>query len=200
MRCCHASTVALLVVLTIPAASLAQPARRTAQQKMADAMSAAPASLTAKATIMDWPEKEGAEPKQLRAGTNGWVCYPTTPAAFESASGRDPMCLDEEWQSWATAWVNKDKPQIKKVGVAYMLRGDVGSSNTDPFATKPTPDNQWTVSGPHIMIVVPDPTTLDGMPTDPDNGGPWVMFKGTPYAHIMVPIAPKQGRRASEQK
>ena len=31
---------------------------------------------------------------------------------------------------------------------------------------------------------------LDSLPTDPKNGGPWVMFKGTPYAHIMVPIEP----------
>jgi hypothetical protein len=26
------------------------------------------------------------------------------------------------------------------------------------------------------------------MSTDPWNGGPYVMWKGTPYAHIMVPV------------
>ena len=29
---------------------------------------------------------------------------------------------------------------------------------------------------------------LEAFPTDPDNGGPYVMWKGTPYAHLMVPI------------
>ncbi len=69
-----------------------------------------------------------------------------------------------------------------------MLAGDEGS-NIDPFAEAPTPDNEWVVEGPHIMIVVPDPAMLQGIPTDPNNGGPYVMWKGSPYAHIMIPVA-----------
>jgi hypothetical protein len=38
------------------------------------------------------------------------------------------------------------------------------------------------------MIAVPDLKSLDGLSTDPKNGGPWVMWKGTPYAHIMAPV------------
>ncbi len=38
------------------------------------------------------------------------------------------------------------------------------------------------------MILVPDPAMLEGISTDPDNGGPYVMWKGTPYAHIMIPV------------
>jgi hypothetical protein len=26
------------------------------------------------------------------------------------------------------------------------------------------------------------------LPTDSKNGGPWVMWAGTPYAHLMIPI------------
>lgn len=116
---------------------------------------------------------------QLRAGTNGWMC-------MTEADGT-PMCLDKEWQGWADAWINKKDPQIKNVGVAYMLKGDKGASNTDPYATKATPDNHWVVSGPHVMVITPDAAQLDALPTDPHNGGPWVMWKGTKYAHIMVP-------------
>ena len=102
----------------------------------------------------------------------------------------EPMCLDKEWKTWGEAWMTKkDPPQPKSVGVAYMLRGDNGASNTDPYATKPTPDNQWVVSGPHIMILPTDRSQLDAYPTDPNTGGPWVMWKGTQYAHIMVPVA-----------
>ncbi|HKZ81050.1 MAG TPA: hypothetical protein VJ124_22455 [Pyrinomonadaceae bacterium] len=71
-----------------------------------------------------------------------------------------------------------------------MLRGDNGANNTDPFATGPTTDNQWVVSPPHIMVLYQDPKMLDAYSTDPKNGGPWVMWKGTPYAHVMVPVSP----------
>ncbi|GAA5644468.1 hypothetical protein [Vibrio proteolyticus] len=29
---------------------------------------------------------------------------------------------------------------------------------------------------------------LDTLPTAPNYGGPYVMWKGKPYAHIMVPV------------
>jgi hypothetical protein len=37
------------------------------------------------------------------------------------------------------------------------------------------------------MILVPDESMLADLPDDPDVG-PYVMWKGTPYAHIMVPV------------
>ena len=69
-----------------------------------------------------------------------------------------------------------------------MLAGDGGASNVDPYAEGMTDDNQWVVEGPHLMIITPDKAMLDALPTDPNNGGPYVMWKGTPYAHIMVPV------------
>ena len=45
------------------------------------------------------------------------------------------------------------------------------------------------------MVLVPDTAQLEGLLwADPHNGGPYVMWKGTPYAHIMVPVGdrPKQ--------
>src|SRR5919204_2822830 len=150
--------LALAAALALPVALVGQtPARsRTTQQKIADALAAAPRSIAARAAVMDWPAKEGEQPKELRAGDNGWVCFPTTPPAFESASGRDPVCMDQEWQAWGEAWSKKEPPHVTKVGIAYMLQGDAGGSNTDPFATKPTADNQWVVNPPHIMVLLPD--------------------------------------------
>jgi ketosteroid isomerase-like protein len=75
-----------------------------------------------------------------------------------------------------------------EVGISYMLAGDDCGSNIDPYAEGPTEDNERVVSGPHLMVIVPDIELLEGIPTDPDNGGPFVMWKGTPYAHIMVPL------------
>jgi hypothetical protein len=42
------------------------------------------------------------------------------------------------------------------------------------------------------MVLFADPKSLDVYSTDPKSGGPWVMWKGTPYAHLMVPVAPAQ--------
>lgn len=70
-----------------------------------------------------------------------------------------------------------------------MLRGDHGASNTNPYATARVPGNQWVVAPAHIMVLYADPKTLDAYPTDPKTGGPWVMWKGTPNAHVMAPIA-----------
>ena len=38
------------------------------------------------------------------------------------------------------------------------------------------------------MVIVPDPVQLEGLSTDPNNGGAYVMWKGTPYVHVMVPL------------
>jgi hypothetical protein len=156
--------------------------------KIARAMSAAPPDIARGAMIMA-VDKDG-KMTQLRDGKNGWMCM--------VMADNTPMCLDKEWQGWADAWVNKKPTDIKNVGVAYMLRGDTGASNTDPHATKPAPDNAWVVSGPHLMIITPDQKQLDALPTDPHNGGPWVMWKGTPYAHIMVPTAPMPKQAAAK--
>jgi hypothetical protein len=45
------------------------------------------------------------------------------------------------------------------------------------------------------MLLVPDTKLLETLPTDAHLGGPWVMWKGTPYAHIMVPAEPRTKQR-----
>jgi hypothetical protein len=147
---------------------------------IARAMSAGPPSVSKNATIM--AVTADGKMNQLRAGTNGWMCMVD--------ADRTPMCLDKDWQAWADGWINKKDPQVKGIGLAYMLKGDTGASNTDPYAKKATADNQWVVSGPHVMVISPDTAQLDTLPTDPWNGGPWVMWKGTKYAHIMMPTVP----------
>jgi hypothetical protein len=157
----------------------------TTGQKIANAMTAAPSSISSKATILDWPATEGAQPTVLRAGSNGWSCLPDMP----QSDGNDPMCLDEPWMQWVNAYMAKKAPSLGHAGVGYMIAAGGGwGSNSDPYAMKQTSDNQWGFHKPHLMIVVPDVKSLDGISTDPNNGGPYVMYAGTPYAHIMAPI------------
>jgi hypothetical protein len=160
------------------------PAPGTAEWKIQNALSAGPAAITANAAVMDWPAAPGEAMKELRAGTNGWTCMPDVP----DTPGSDPMCLDAAFMQWAGAWQSKTKPALKTVAYAYMLQGGSDASNTNPFATHPDSGSSWLNSGPHVMMAFPDPGATGGMSTDPRNGGPWVMWQGTPYAHVMMPV------------
>ena len=102
-------------------------------------------------------------------------------------TGTAPMCMDNEWIKWADALQNEKEYVPESLGVSYMLAGDAGASNIDPYAVGPTDDNEWIKEGAHLMVLAPA-GLLDAYPTDPQNGGPYLMWKGTPYAHLMVPI------------
>jgi hypothetical protein len=158
----------------------------TKAEKIANAIAAGPSSVSAKATILDWPVKEGMAPEVLRPGTNGWSCLPD----FPESKGNDPMCLDETWVSFFQAYMDQKTPEITKVGIGYMLAPGGGwASNSDPYAMTESADNHWSHHSPHLMVAVPDTKSLVGISTDPANGGPYVMWAGTPYAHIMAPTA-----------
>ncbi len=180
------AVLALLAVLAMPAASMAQQkaAPATAAAKIADALIAAPTSVTAHATIMDWPASPNAKPTVLRAGTNGWVCYPRMPGQPND----NPMCLDAAWQKWAEAYMTHKPAPPATFGLSYMLGPKDEASNTDPYATKATATNEWGSDGPHLMLLVP-PQGLKGVSTKRTHAGAYVMWSGTPYAHIMVPIS-----------
>lgn len=160
----------------------------TTDELIADALSAAPPAVRETAGVMD---EAGT---MLRHGSSAYVCMPTAAAIREL--GHEPMCLDAVWLEWADAWVNKKPFSTERVGVAYMLAGDsAGASNIDPFAMTPTADNDWVVEGPHVMVIVPDPAQLAGLPDTPTDDGAYVMWQGTPYAHIMIPVGPRPTQR-----
>ncbi len=143
------------------------------------AMSAGPSSISADATILDW------EMNVLREGTNEWTCLPDRP----DTEGADPWCITGPWLNFLDAYVNQTEPSYDEMGIAYMLAGDSPVSNSDPYATGPTGPEDWVTDlGAHLMVIVPDKSLLEGMTTDHLNGGPWVMWANTPYAHIMIPI------------
>ena len=163
--------------------------------KIQSAVSAAPPSIAEDATIVDWPTEGGSDMPLLREGSNGWTCLPDNPGT----RGNDPMCLDQQWLAWADAWVNRQEPEISEMGFGYMLRGGTPGSNTDPYAEGPTEDNEWmTEEPPHLMVLVPDQTILAGLSTDPNNGGPWVMWRDTALAHIMAPMPKHEGPGTDE--
>lgn len=166
---------------TQPQAAPDAASSRADRALIANATSAAPPSVAARATVM------GHDGRVLIRGTSDWVCMPDLP----DVPNDTPMCLDATWRGFLDAWMHARTPTVTAIGFGYMLQEDMPVSNTDPFAKAPTPTNAWIQRGaPHVMILLPDTRLLDSLPTDPTNGGPFVMWKGTPYAHLMVPVTP----------
>ncbi len=172
------SALALAMPLTMPLNAYADDA-----EMIKSAESAAPAAISSKATIysMDATGKMAT----LREGSNGFWCMPDTP----STPGPDPMCGDANSMEWAMAWIGKTDPPKGKVGFMYMMAGGSDASNTDPYAAGPAEGNNWVSTGPHVMVV----NAMDmmaGYPTSPapDTTQPYVMWAGTPYAHLMLPV------------
>jgi len=174
MKCLKFMVVFILVAL--PVTGVAQTEKSNAEL-IAEAKSAAPPSITKDATVKTM------DGKVLRTGTNGWICYPGTEVI-------GPMCNQRQWDDLLNAMMNKKPIDVKEFNISYMLAGEgdaLGVSNKDPYATEPTNDNDWVKEGPHLMILVPDPAILEGLSTNPEDPV-YVMWKGTPYAHIMVKI------------
>ena len=154
------------------------------QQLIDSAMTAAPAKVGSGAKFVAADGKGGM--RTLREGSNGFTCMPDNP----QTPGPDPMCMDAAAMDWANAWMSKKPPTGGKVGFMYMLAGGTDASNTDPYATAPSKENHWVETGPHVMVVGADPSFYDQYPKveDPDTSVPYVMWAGTPYQHLMIPV------------
>lgn len=147
------------------------------EEKIALAKAAAPSNVSDRARILD------ADNSVLQEGDNGWTCMVGSPPNYEN-----PMCVDETWLGWLDALMNK-KPYKNignMIGVNYMLVGDIPVDNDDPYNTDES-KGTWVQEGPHLMLLVPQ-ALFGTLPRNPYEGGPYVMWEGTDYAHIMVPL------------
>ena len=176
------ATVAAVTAAVAVQYAGAAPARSDAQI-IANATSAAPAAIGRNASVMS--AGSGGAMRMVRHGTNGWTCMPDEP----NTPANDPMCVDRNGLAWAEAWMGHKAPPADRPGLAYMLMGAADASNTDPYATKPGRGG-WVRTGPHIMILDRNAAASSGYPggPNPDTSKPYVMFGGTPYAHIMMPV------------
>ncbi|GLX80485.1 hypothetical protein tinsulaeT_38250 [Thalassotalea insulae] len=153
-------------------------AGETAETKIKRAMAAAPSAISAEATIID------SDGTILKQGSNGWTCLPDV-----MPGDKNPICNDAVWMKAIQALNSKAPFTTDKIGISYMLKGDFGAgvSNSDPYHTAHKKADDYVETGPHLMVIVPK-EMLKGLPTDPSQGGPYVMWGDTPYAHIMIPI------------
>lgn len=149
----------------------------TTQAKIARAMSAGPTDVAKSARIID-TDAHG-NTIVLREGNNGFTCMPGNPKVV----GEPPMCVDAPSLQWfADAKAHKPKPTNTVPGITYMLAGATQRSDSDPNDTTSTPIEV----GAHWMIMWPfDPKTT-GLPTTHKPTGAYIMWAGSPYAHMHI--------------
>jgi hypothetical protein len=164
------------------AASKTKAHSMTSAEMIRSAIAAGPRSISDHAAVM--AADASGKMTQLRAGTNGWTCIPDEP----STPGLDPMCIDKNGMAWVQALMSKaPKPANTAPGLIYMLEGGSDISATDPFATK---TDHYVSSPAHYMVMWPFDAKSTGLSTTPKKTGTWIMWAGTPYAHLMVNQTP----------
>lgn len=179
MRVSMTALTLVAVSCLIAAMASAQKGQLSDSQYTIQALSAAPTGVAQGAAVVRM-DADG-KMRTLRAGNNGFTCM---------IMGTDIMCNDANSMEFFDALMNYTPPP-NKIGISYMLAGDKGASNTDPYATRKTADNHWIVTGPHIMVVGPPSKTFGYTEAkDPDPRKPYMMWAGTPYEHAMIPVGP----------
>ena len=170
-----------------PAKAASKGAELSDAQYTAKALSAAPKSIARDAGVVR-EDKDG-KMQTIRESKNGFTCM------FVLGN---PMCADANSLAFFEAYSKHENPP-DKLGLTYMLRGDKGASNTDPYATAKTADNHWVVTGPHIMVVGPEAKSLGlSSAADADPTKPYLMWSGTPYEHAMIPVGGSGGAATKE--
>lgn len=169
--------------------------------KIANALSAGPASITDHAAVVDWPNsKDGSHGgRVLREGRNGWTCMPDTPGRPQ----HNPMCVDETMMKWIRATFAGEKPNIDRVGLSYMLMGEARQGQNAVKAKDPREVKEWFYIGPHVMLVLPDSAkeALRGINQDMSNNEPYTSLLSSAPGSTpiwVIPVA-KSGNRIREE-
>jgi len=163
------------VVFAVLVTALAQTQEETKEAKIESAMAGGPPEIAKNARIVEFGERGNL--KTLREGSNGWTCFPGHPGMTGA------MCLDEPALQWLTDLIaHKPKPTNTRPGILYMLKGGMRRSATDPWATEGTPVKE----PPHWALIWPFDPKQVGLSDTPKETGTWVMYAGTPYAHLMI--------------
>lgn len=94
-----------------------------------------------------------------------------------------PMCADQVAMQWNKDFKeHKPTPTTTVPGIEYMLAGATQRSDSSPFDTTSPPIK----IGPHWMILWPFDPKTSGLPTTHKPTGAYIMWAGSPYAHVHI--------------
>jgi hypothetical protein len=187
----HARIAALAAVaLTIATSARAQmdhPVGMSHQQVVDAASAGGPASVSLNATIA-WIDSAGVV-HQMRAGTNGFTCFIARPDPLAG-----PVCADQNALGFFTAMFRGQPrpPAMSAPGVSYMAQGGVhyedaqGNVLMEHELSAHAAGSKRVREPPHWMLMWNANSAETGIPTRENASGTYIMFAGTPYAHLMV--------------
>jgi len=168
-------------------------ATQTVEQQVASAVLPMPEGLRAGATVLGY--KEAGKLVELRKGTNGMICLaddPTAPAFHVACyhEGMEPfMARGRQLRAEGITGEQVDTVRFREAkegklklptmpAALWQMSGPPGSY--DPVKNE--------IKGASSLYVVYIPYATEqstGLPAKPAPGLPWLMFPGTPKAHIM---------------
>jgi hypothetical protein len=153
----------------------------SAAEKIRRALAAGPSSITNNATVAEIDPEGGMT--VLRRGTNDFACIPGDPHGV----GKPALCANKVAMQWNRDFEqHRARPSTTVPGIEYMLAGATQRSDSDPFdqTSPPIP------IGPHWMILWPFEPATSGLPTTHRPTGAYIMWAGTPWAHVHIMGAP----------
>lgn len=177
-----AATVAVVaagVVLSAGAADMG--ADKATAKRIALARSGMPTALADGARVVDL----GADGQlvELAPGTNGFTCLPDDP----STPKPDPLCADAPGWEFVTSMISgAPKPTNTVPGISYMALGGQHWEKDGKILMAKEEGAKLVNEPPHWMLFWPFSAKAAGLPSLPSGGPVYVMFDGTPYAHLMV--------------
>lgn len=151
------------------------------------ALSAAPEHISKEAAVM----VPGADGKMVEAkqGTNGFTCIPDV----DGMPVPDPICYDEQSGKWINDLMSgAPSPTNTAPGVAYMACGGWHFEKDGKILMKNEAGAKPIQEPPHWMLLWPLGSKASGIPSMPNKLGTYVMWDGTPYAHLMIYQDPKK--------
>ena len=106
---------------------------------------------------------------------------------------------------WMATTLAGEKPNIDRVGLAYMLMEEArqGQNAYAAPAIEPSQVKEWFYIGPHVMVVLPDSAkeALRGINQGPSNNEPYVTLLSSAAGSTpiwVIPVA-KSAERIKEE-
>jgi len=167
----------LLTTFAIAQQKNSKPKLASKEAKIARALSAAPPEVARAAKVVE--QDEHGNETTLREGSNGFTCFCGHPGEVAG----QPFCANAPAMQWESDYAqHKPKPTNSEPGIEYMLAGGTDWSASDPNASSGTRIKEPA----HWMIMWPFEASATGLPTQPQQTGTWIMWAGTPWAHLMI--------------
>jgi hypothetical protein len=150
-------------------------------EKIKLALTAAPSSIAKGAGVMVLGED--GKLTEIKKSENGFNCLP----ALENDPEPDPICFDDAVGQFIESFLSKaEKPSNTVPGVAYMAHGGYHWERDGKVLMEKEPGAKRVKEPPHWMIMWPFKSEDTKLPNRPNPSGAWVMFDGSPYAHLMI--------------